>query len=975
MFISWVVYSQQLDKNYYVETLKSKEKDFNQTSFKYCIPDKNGIIWIGTEMGLYKYEGVYITKVTDKRFPAISTNRIVKLGKDYQCGEIIFVTYPENSVYTIIDNRIEKINYLQYPNQYLFSTNNKCLLPNNPFHKKIIDYISKRFLFQNNIGLGEKTMIKVNDCFYIIINATLLIFNKNGEIKSIELLKAKQYTAFRFGTSVILVVKGNVFSVNEIENKIFPVKTDNIIQSYLNQNNGIDNFQGIDDYNILDYNGVIYQVIFKNNKLSTRFIFKSKGINDRIFINYNKNIDSYFFKRFSSDLSIIKPLKFKTIDVNNTDKNNCYAVTISDTDNWLSASGWSYNTKNQKTRIAFDIMYNKGFILPYEGFYYTVSKNFLHNVKNQKKAGFYKPTGNTTGYTYFKNNLWISENNALYYLKDNRCEVDTFLSEKLKKLNINGIYTFNNKIVLVTNTGVFFYTPFSRLIKVKGLEKVYARYFKQIDENSFWICCYGDGLFYNQKGKCYKVKDINIDLSSPHAIEEDAEGNLWISTNFGLLTVNKKTAIKNIQQNKPIECYRFTTDDGLPTNEFNGGGTNPSLKDKNGVIGFPTVKGFVWFEPSKVKKHLFSERIIIDKVREDGKNVYFKKNKYNIEPKTKMVSIDISFAYYFNRENIVIEYRFADKPTWQKTTSNSFQILRESDGKRKLFIRIHTHGFDAENDVVKTVFLDFKPRYYETAWFWTLVLLLSATLLYLAFRLGLQINKRRERLLENKVEIKTLELQKTVSELDISRKEISKSLQEKELLIKEIHHRVKNNLQLVITLLSYQSSRFQSKELNDFLESGAGRIVSMALIHENLYQSENLGFIDFKEYSYSLIRNIIVSMADDKDVDYLIDVDEIIFDIRVAIPLGLIINELIVNTIKHNYKYGNTLYFSLHLKEISSKNYKLTYKDPQSIMTPNDSKKTSFGLELIQLLASQLKSKCELSFSDGLMVTIEFKAK
>jgi two-component sensor histidine kinase len=116
-------------------------------------------------------------------------------------------------------------------------------------------------------------------------------------------------------------------------------------------------------------------------------------------------------------------------------------------------------------------------------------------------------------------------------------------------------------------------------------------------------------------------------------------------------------------------------------------------------------------------------------------------------------------------------------------------------------------------------------------------------------------------------------------------------------------------------------------------------------------------------------------MADESDVDYLIDVDEIIFDIRVAIPLGLIINELIVNTIKHNYTHGNAFYFSLHLKEISSKNYKLTYKDPQSTMTSDDPKKTSFGLELIYLLASQLKSKIYLSFTDGLTVTMEFKGK
>lgn len=214
-------------------------------------------------------------------------------------------------------------------------------------------------------------------------------------------------------------------------------------------------------------------------------------------------------------------------------------------------------------------------------------------------------------------------------------------------------------------------------------------------------------------------------------------------------------------------------------------------------------------------------------------------------------------------------------------------------------------------------------------------------------------NKKNNRILKGKNEI------------------IKSSLAEKELLIKEIHHRVKNNLQLVITLLSYQSSKFKNKELNDFLETGTGRIVSMALIHENLYQTDNLGSIRFKEYAESLIDNIVKSMADKEHVEFSMEIDDVSFDVRKAIPLGLILNELVVNTIKHNYKSGNKLHFSIDLKEEDSQ-YHLTYTDPQSTMTPDDTKKSSFGLELIHLLAAQLKGKSRLSFNHGLTATIAF---
>lgn len=209
------------------------------------------------------------------------------------------------------------------------------------------------------------------------------------------------------------------------------------------------------------------------------------------------------------------------------------------------------------------------------------------------------------------------------------------------------------------------------------------------------------------------------------------------------------------------------------------------------------------------------------------------------------------------------------------------------------------------------------------------------------------------------------------NEIAAANEKLEVSLSEKELLLKEIHHRVKNNLQLVISLLSLQSDKFKSKELDEFLESGTGRILSMALIHENLYQTDNVAFIEFREYAESLIQSIIASMADEEYVSYTVKAEDITFDIQRAIPLGLILNELVVNTIKHNYKPGKDLVIDINLKEQGSR-YEFTYKDPQSTMTSEDTKKSSFGLELIHLLAAQLDGESSLSFTNGLTAEISF---
>lgn len=970
--VAQIQQQQYIQDNHLFQLVDYKEGEFNQSSFRYCVADKNGIFWIGTEMGLFKYEGTSITKVIDERFPSINTNRIVKLGKDFETGDIIFVTYPENSLYSIQDNKIEKINYLKYPTQYLFSEYNDCLLPNTAFHKRVIDYIQENSFLYNYNNVGEVGMIKLKDSIYILMDTTIIIFNKNGNIQHLNFPNLKQFTLLRFENLILIVSKGEVFQL--LENKLIPVKTDSIIQSYANEINGISkgNFFGTDGNYLLNHNGAIYHVLFKDNKLSTKFLI-SNVENNKMFIDYYKSKDVYFFKNFSSVLLTVKPLKFNTITVEDSERNNCYAVAIINKNTWLSATGWIYNKETKETKDAFRIMYNKGFLLPFEGEHYTVSTNFLHNIKNQKEAGFYKSTGYTTGYTYFKNNLWISEDNALLYLKNNRFETDTFLSEKIKKLNVNGIYTFNDQIILVTNNGVYFYKPFFSLTPIKGLENVYARYFKQIDKNSFWIGCYGDGLFLVQNGKVIKVKEQNFDLSAPHAIEEDAKGNLWISTNNGLLTVNKKKALKSILNNVPIECYRFSTDDGLPTNEFNGGGTNPSLQDEEGIIGFPSVKGFVWFDPEKTTKHLFTDAIVVDKLRVDEIKVYPQKEKYLIGSNAEIIDIDISFAYYYSRENISVEYRFADESVWHKIMDNSFQIARTSAGDCKLLVRIHTHSFDAKSDVIKTINLHFQPKFTETYWFWMIIVFVLIALIYIGLQIGLRINKEREKLLKQKVEEKTVELQNTVSELALSKEEISKSLKEKELLLKEIHHRVKNNLQLVISLLNIQGRRNSYQTIEEFLEKGQTRIMAMVLIHENLYQNESIERLNVQEYIQNLLDSIIDSFGFSKeDLGYTIEAEQIYFTLETSISFGLIINELIANILKHAFPDKRKGIIKIEVSQIDVNEFELVVIDNGVGFKKTKQNKRSFGLELIELLVTQLNGSIKINNQEGTTTKINF---
>lgn len=210
------------------------------------------------------------------------------------------------------------------------------------------------------------------------------------------------------------------------------------------------------------------------------------------------------------------------------------------------------------------------------------------------------------------------------------------------------------------------------------------------------------------------------------------------------------------------------------------------------------------------------------------------------------------------------------------------------------------------------------------------------------------------------------------SALEFANQEVEKSLIIKETLLKEIHHRVKNNLQLVMSLL-YIQSKAKGTNMEDFLETSQSRIIAMALIHENLYQTDDLSKVDFKEYTNSLIQSIITSHNNlEQDIQVNVEINDVYLDIQTAIPLGLIINELISNAYKHafvNYKKG---IITLQLAQ-TDKNFELVVKDDGVGMSRKVTTKKSLGLELVHQLVSQINGILQIKDVMRMHYKIQFQ--
>jgi PAS domain S-box-containing protein len=205
---------------------------------------------------------------------------------------------------------------------------------------------------------------------------------------------------------------------------------------------------------------------------------------------------------------------------------------------------------------------------------------------------------------------------------------------------------------------------------------------------------------------------------------------------------------------------------------------------------------------------------------------------------------------------------------------------------------------------------------------------------------------------------------------------IKASLQEKEVLLREIHHRVKNNLQIISSLLNLQSRHIKDEPSLDMFKESRHRVRSMALVHEKLYRSEDMAKVDFCEYIQSLSTHLFMSYGvNSASIELDVDAKDVYLDINTSIPCGLIINELVSNSLKHAFAGRKKGRIRIVLQPENKSKFKLVVSDdgvglPENI---DVSKTESLGLQLVTMLVEQLNGSLAINRNNGTTIEIMFQ--
>jgi len=453
----------------------------------------------------------------------------------------------------------------------------------------------------------------------------------------------------------------------------------------------------------------------------------------------------------------------------------------------------------------------------------------------------------------------------------------------------------------------------------------------------------------------YKQKGLPSDFI--YSILVAKNNNLWVSTNYGLSELDTE---KNVFTN-------YTISDGLQNNEFNG---KAAYKDNFGNFYFGGISGINIFNPTAIIKNPHLPKIHIESVelfnQPLNKNELYNK-KLEFKSDENVITFNFAAINYLNPEKCVYTYKMENFDNdWRPITKARSTTYTNLDPGTYTFKVKASNDVGKWNNIPDAVTLTIIPPWYDTLafkFFGLMFILLCISLFYIYKTRKLKSDRLK---LEGLVQNRTQEIQSKNNDLKAAYKEADQQRNNISFLMRELTHRVKNNLQIISSLLNIQASNLDNTLAINALRVAKNRITTISHIESKLVtENESIKIDDFIR---DLCHSIISALSDDENLKFKID-----FDLESAYiqnmnttMIGLILNELITNTTKYafnEYKPENELSIT---SEISENNLKINVSDNgKGYDLKNSVVKNSLGIELVHEMVEQLNGTIQINSTNG----------
>jgi two-component sensor histidine kinase/ligand-binding sensor domain-containing protein len=435
----------------------------------------------------------------------------------------------------------------------------------------------------------------------------------------------------------------------------------------------------------------------------------------------------------------------------------------------------------------------------------------------------------------------------------------------------------------------------------------------------------------------------------------DKNGKIWVSSNNGLACIVED---KN-------EIHLFDETDGLQSREFNG----TAFGKFDQMIYFGGINGINYFHPDSIQFSNERTEIYLARLSVNYEPYFIQDSSlsyqlnYISELKLNYKQNNLSFDFFVpsTKENFSYEYMLEgiDEDWIHSKKINAITYRNLPSGEYVLRIKAKDNK-SQQYSKVKELRIIISSPFWRKLWF--IILVIAIVVLV---GIGLFLNRVRR---EQKM---NAELTKRV---DRRTKELKKALNDKEILFQEVHHRVKNNLQLISSLLNLQSHSVQDEKALEAFEKSKDRIRSMALVHTKLYQNQEKDSLDMSDYLNELYDDIMNSFQQGTSVDLDLKVDDVQLSVETSVKFGLIVTELIINAFKYGFNFNNNPCLKITLLK-KGKGFELILSDNGGGFSDLEKLKSSesLGQEIIEALVEQLNGTIEQYNDNGAVNKIYFE--
>lgn len=882
------------------------ENGLPQNSAKELLFDENGLLWVGTESGLVIYDGSNF--IYPKGIEEDAKMDYSFLDKD---GNILFYDGKSN-IYKVTkgSQTLHRVHEKENDaHRYLFPSIYK--------NRRAIDSALFKFYFLSHY-LGQDNKITVDGKRDATFIQNDLDFSE------------RRYSYFVFNDYIFKLYKNKDVYARHKNKEEWKYITQSGINLDINfGNNSI--YTGLiftgEDHIFISDNHKIYRVTFDGKNLHSEVYIDYVPFNhieDKIFVaDYDSKHDVFAFGSQNKGLFIVTGTNFVTasVDKPNNDKfddynNVFYSQAVLPDNVIVTGTGYKQNRKNHKNLFRFRPTYHYNRALIFDDkkinanitdkrtitiYDYPTKKSYSLSLPEQYNS-FKCITGTEEGQYYF-----AIETELYQFTKAKEFKK---VSEKLlfKDNQIRQLHDHSEQYLwIISEQGILKYhksnQTFDTILQSRNLD---IQHVSKLGPDMYLAGTYGNGYYAIYKEKVIKMPlDQKQYLKYTHTFLKDYQGFLWISSNKGLFQVAEEDVVKYIlNQNTDIYYQYYDKTFGFETNEFNGRCLNPGVMTYDSLISLSSMSGLVQFYPASIKARLPDAPLLITSIRIDSLDVDNMLDNIELEPDFKELKLKISSPYYGHPDNLNIEYKLNGyHNTWQKLNNlKEIKIQNLGYGNYTLQIRKKT-GFGPDNVALKNLKITVKPYFYQTWWFFMLMLFLFIGWMFIFSSIYYRVILKQKDKLSRLVDERTLELKST-------NKVLSDTNEQNNLLLSVLIHDIKAPMKIVQNVTEDMRAVWNKISESEKLEMIQD--VSNTTKKINQFMFQFIGYIKSQKtetlnYEACNLRNLIDDIISFHDQDEKIK--SLTIKITNEIPdalnlksdiqlLKIIINNIVDNSIK-----------------------------------------------------------------------------